>query len=135
MKYKLQIMKKTILLLAITFSSLSIFSQHKISGKIIDEQKQSLPFANIVLYKVGEETKPLGTISNDDGTFILDNINSGKYKLEVSMLGFQSFIEKEFDLNNDKTFHIVLKEETQMLNEVVVKSKRPVINKQQKNLL
>ena len=128
-------MKKTLLSLCIIFSSLSIFSQHKISGKIVDEQNQSLPFANIVLYEVGQEAKPSGTVSNDDGSFILENLNFGKYKLEVSMLGFKSYILKEFELTNDKIVTVVLKEETQTLNEVVVKSKRPVIKQTAEKLI
>ena len=128
-------MKKTILLLAITFSSLSIFSQHKISGKIVDKQRQSLPFANIVLYKVAEEIKPLGAISLDDGSFYFENINSGKYKLEVSMLGFKTQKIEEFDLKSNKIFNITLVEESQLLNEVVVKSKRPVIKQTAEKLV
>ncbi|MDG1038849.1 MAG: TonB-dependent receptor, partial [Polaribacter sp.] len=128
-------MKKTILLLAITFSSLSIFSQHKISGKIVDKQRQSLPFANIVLYKVAEEIKPLGAISLGDGSFYFENINSGKYKLEVSMLGFKTQKIEEFDLKSNKIFNITLVEESQLLNEVVVKSKRPVIKQTAEKLV
>ncbi|WP_405562970.1 outer membrane beta-barrel protein [Polaribacter sp. Asnod6-C07] len=117
------------------FGILTTFSQHKISGKIIDEQNQPLPFANIVLYKTGEEAKPNGTVSNDDGTYIFDKIASGNYKIEISMLGFTTQKIEDFDLNSDKTLNITLKEETQTLNEVVVKSKRPVIKQTAEKLI
>ena len=114
-------MKQTITFLFLILGTLSSFSQYKISGKITDENNQSLPFANIILFKIGEEEKPSGTVSDDNGNFSLENINSGTYKLEISMLGFKSHIIKEFELNVDKVYNVVLIEETQSLNEVVVK--------------
>ena len=50
---------------------LNSFSQHSISGKIIDQQNQSLPFANIVIEEIGNKKKPTGTFSTDDGDYIL----------------------------------------------------------------
>lgn len=128
-------MKQTITFLFLILGTLSSFSQYKISGKITDENNQSLPFANIILFKIGEEEKPLGTVSDDNGSFSLENINSGTYKLEISMLGFKSHIIKEFELNGDKVYNVVLIEETQSLNEVVVKSKRPVIKQTAEKLV
>ncbi|MEE9406764.1 MAG: outer membrane beta-barrel protein [Polaribacter sp.] len=117
------------------FGILSFTAQNTISGKIMDEQNESLPYANIILYKIGDEANPKGTVSNDNGAYTFDNVASGKYKIEVSMLGFQTQKIKEFDLNSNKTFNIILKEETQTLNEVIVKSKRPVIRQTAEKLI
>jgi hypothetical protein len=102
------------------FGILATFSQHTISGKIIDEQNQPLPFANVILYKIGEEANPKGTVSDDQGNYTLENVVSGKYKIEISMLGFETHKIKEFELSSNKTFNITLKEESQTLNEVVI---------------
>ncbi|WP_298781349.1 outer membrane beta-barrel protein [uncultured Polaribacter sp.] len=117
------------------FGILTTFSQHSISGKIIDNQNQPLPFTNIILYKIGNEANPKGTISNDDGEYKIENISSGKYKIEFSMLGFETQKIKEFELNSNKKFNITLKEESQLLNEIVVKSKRPVIKQTAEKLV
>ena len=117
------------------FGISTTYSQYIIKGKIVDEQNQSLPYANIILYKIGSDANPNGTVSNDSGEYILENIPSGKYKIEISMLGFLIEKIKEFDLDSDKTFNITLKEETQTLNEVVVKSKRPVIKQTAEKLI
>ncbi len=114
---------------------LTTFSQHSISGKIVDEQNGSLPFANIVLYKIGEEANPKGTVSNDKGEFTFDKITSGNYKIQFSMLGFKTQNIDEFTLNENKTFNITLKEESQTLNEVVIKSKRPIIRQTAEKLI
>ncbi|PQJ80471.1 outer membrane beta-barrel protein [Polaribacter porphyrae] len=128
-------MKKTITTLLIIFSSLSIFSQYKITGKIIDEQKESLPFANIIVYKTGDEQNPKGAVTDDNGFFSVENLSTGKYKMEISMLGFKTEKIAEFQLNENKTFNITLKEESQTLNEVVIKSKRPVIRQTAEKLI
>ena len=87
------------------FGILTTFSQHKINGKIVDEQNQPLPFANIILYKIGEEANPNGTVSNNDGTYSFEKIVSGKYKIEISMLGFETQKIVEFELNENKIFN------------------------------
>ncbi|MGY8908372.1 MAG: TonB-dependent receptor, partial [Flavobacteriales bacterium] len=114
---------------------LTTFSQHSISGKIVDDQNISLPFANIVLYKIGEEANPKGTVSNDKGEFTFDKITSGNYKMQFSMLGFKTQNIDEFTLNENKTFNITLKEESQTLNEVVIKSKKPIIKQTAEKLI
>ena len=72
-----------------------MLAQHTIRGKIIDDQKQSLPFVNIILYTVNNESNPKGTVSNNSGDYILENITSKKYRIEISMLGFETYKIKE----------------------------------------
>ncbi|QTE21646.1 outer membrane beta-barrel protein [Polaribacter cellanae] len=125
----------TTTLFILFFGILATNAQHSITGKIVDEQNLPLPFANIVLYKIGEEANPKGTVSNDNGTYTFDKIASGKYKIEISMLGFETQKITAFELNSNKTFNITLKEESQTLNEVVIKSKRPVIKQTAEKLI
>lgn len=117
------------------FGISATFSQHEISGKIVDEQNQPIPFANIVLYKTGDKENPKGAVSDDNGLYKLENIILGNYKIEVSVLGFKTQKIEEFKLNSNKTLNINLIEETQTLNEVVVKSKRPVIKQTAEKLI
>ena len=114
---------------------LNSFSQHSISGKISDQQNQSLPFANIVIEKIGNEKTPTGTVSTDNGDYLLENVSSGKYIIEISMLGFETQKIKEIEINSNKRINITLKEESQLLNEIVVKSKRPVIKQTAEKLI
>ena len=128
-------MKTLKIVIAFFFGISSICSQHNISGKIIDENNEPLSYANIILYQVSDLENPKGAISDDKGIFLIENILKGKYSIEVSMLGFKTYSLKEFDLVGDKTFNIILKEETQTLNEVVIKSKRPVIKQTAEKLI
>ncbi len=117
------------------FGISTTFSQHSISGKIIDAQKLALPYANIILYQIAEESNTKGTVSDDYGNFTFKNVASGKYRIEVSMLGFKTQNIKEFQLTESKNFTITLIEETQTLDEVVIKSKRPVIKQTAEKLV
>ena len=117
------------------FGILTTFSQQTISGKIVDDQNLPLPFANVILYKIGDEANPKGTTSDDNGEFVFKKLANDKYKIEVSMLGFETYTIKEFALDTNKTFNITLKEESQTLNEVVIKSKRPVIRQTAEKLI
>ena len=117
------------------FGTSSMFAQHTIRGKIIDDQRQSLPFVNIILYAINNESNPKGTVSNNSGDYILENITSKKYRIEISMLGFETYKIKEFELKSNTIFNITLKEESQILNEIIVKSKRPIIRQTAEKLI
>ena len=125
----------TISIILLFFGISTAFSQYNIQGKVTDQQNQALPFANIVLYTIDSKENPKGATSDDLGEYRLENVESGKYRLEISMLGFETKKIKAFELNSNKTFNITLKEETQTLNEVVVKSKRPVIKQTAEKLV
>ena len=67
MTKKIKTMKSIITSLFVLILGISnSFSQYSISGKISDQQKQSLPFANIVIQKIGSQQNIKGTVSGDN---------------------------------------------------------------------
>ena len=76
-----------------------------------------------------------GVVSDDQGNYLFEDIEKGTYEIEVSVLGFESEKTEVFELNENKTFAFVLEEEVQSLNEVIVKSKRPVIRQTAEKLV
>jgi ferric enterobactin receptor len=95
-------------------------------GKIIDEKSNSVGFASVIILKQEGPKATLftGTNSSDNGEFSLENVPmNGKYKLQVSYLGYEileqnlTFLpgKSEYDLAK-----IVLKEDAQKLSEVTV---------------
>lgn len=111
------------------------YAQYSISGTVTDAQKEALPFVNIILYEKGKESTPKGVVSDDNGSYSFNNLKKGTYKIEVSMLGFTKETIQFFDLTSNKTFNLILKEQNQSLDEVVVKSKRPVIKQTAEKLV
>lgn len=125
----------TTTLFILLLSTFTVFSQHSIQGKVTDKQNESLPYANIVLYKIDSKNNPTGTVSDDNGNYKFENITAGKYSIEISMLGFKTKKIKAFLLNSNKTFNATLDEESQTLDEVIVKAKRPVIRQTAEKLI
>ena len=111
------------------------FGQFNINGKIADNQNLALPYTNVILYKIGNEANPSGTITDENGNYQFKNIKKGNYKITFSSIGFKTEKIKEFELNSNKKFNIILKEESQTLNEVVIKAKRPVIKQTAEKLI
>ncbi len=106
-------MKKisTIILL---FFGITIFSQVKIGGSVVDQQNETIPFANVVF--VGSTT---GTVSDEDGKFYLESDETFT-EIEVSFIGYQT--KKITIKSRDFNLKIVLEEEDNQLEEVVIYS-------------
>ncbi|MEA1897505.1 MAG: carboxypeptidase-like regulatory domain-containing protein, partial [Bacteroidota bacterium] len=90
-------MKKTafilyFLILAV-YNSFSQDITQNITGSVLDNvSNEPLPNANIILKY---SSPPLGTVSNENGQFILKDISVGTISLRISYLGYQSL-----DLDN-----------------------------------
>lgn len=78
------------------FSILNSFCQditQNITGSVLDNvSNEPLPNANIILKN---SFPPIGTVSNENGQFILKNIPVGSISLRISYLGYKSL-----DLDN-----------------------------------
>lgn len=128
-------MKTLTAIFLLLITTLTIHAQHSIEGKIVDSKKNPLPYTNIILYRIDNTKQPKGTISDENGNYSLKNIGEGKYRISVTTLGFKSEKVNEFQLSSNKVFNFTLQEESQTLNEVVVKSKRPVIKQTAEKLV
>jgi len=128
-------MKNSTTSILLLFVITPIIAQSTISGRVTDDFNAPLPFANIVLQQKGNETFVEGVVSDDDGAYVFENIKNGTYSIEVSVLGFKVKKTEEFELTQNKNTDFALEEEAQSLNEVVVKSKRPIIRQTAEKLV
>ncbi len=104
-----------ICLVAITSTAQSI------SGCVIDEQAQPMPFANVVLVNRADSAFIAGTVTKDDGTFsISTDIQDGL--LKVTSVGYTT---KYLDARTGNVGDIQMQPDTKELGEVVVKGERP----------
>ena len=128
-------LKTARIFLLLLIISVNSFGQYAISGKITDEENTPLPFANITLHQENEAGSVIGVVSNFDGYFSFEAVQEGSYHLTISVLGFETKVSDEFFLEEDRNFDFVLIEDIQQLDEVVVKSKRPVIRQTAEKLV
>ncbi|MEQ8422733.1 MAG: carboxypeptidase-like regulatory domain-containing protein, partial [Arenibacter algicola] len=119
-------MTRNILLLVFSLSLSIINAQditQNIKGSVIDNSsKETIPFATITI--IG--TDPIiGTTSDMDGNFILNNVPIGRYDLQISYLGYEPIIVPEVIVTSAKevVLTIALTESAFALSEVVLKPK------------
>ena len=94
--------------------AVSTFSQVKVSGTIIDESNEPIPYANVTF-----KGSIVGTVSDENGKFYLESDNT-YLELEVSFLGFEKKIVSLKARNYDLV--IILQEGGDSLDEVLVYS-------------
>ena len=106
-------MKKTIFLILCILCSLGAMAQKKsITGVVMDASGESIIGASVV--EVGTTN---GVITDISGKFTLMVDPNGKIK--VSYIGYQPQV---LDVKGRNSFNIKLKEDSEMLDEVVVLS-------------
>lgn len=110
---------KSTLTLIIAIFSLSIFvhGQTKISGKIIDENKEPLIGASLFI-----KGTTIGTVTDIDGEFILSSETPTPWVLEASYIGYEP---KTLNLSSGiEDIEIILSNDPYQLNEVVVSANK-----------
>jgi len=124
-------MKRNYFLLAVLlFYSGILFAQNAeytqtIRGKVIDKQSQQpLPGATVVL--LNSDPK-VGTITDFDGEFKLDNVHVGRQGVQISFMGYNPAVISNLNLTSGKetVLNIELEEQAIVTEEIVVKANRP----------
>lgn len=113
-------MKKLIFLSIFILSVSTSFAQMgMVKGKVYDAKtNEPLEFATIQIQGIG-----IGTTSDLDGNFVLTNIKPGFMKLVVNLIGFETTISPEIQVQGNQTtfVDIAVREKAIMVNEVVVR--------------
>ena len=88
-------------------------------GRVIDEKGEPMPFVNVVLLSLPDSAFVQGATTDMDGVFkIMTDVNAGLFK--VTCVGYQTLY-----INASQDLTIQMKEDTQLLGEVVVKGQLP----------
>ena len=112
-------MRLAALLAAVMMSLNTMAKTHDVGGRVTDENGQPMAFVNVVLLSLPDSTFVQGAVTDEQGHFkIVTSTNEGLFK--VSSIGYETQYLKAAD-----GLTIRMKEETQALGEVVVKSQLP----------
>ena len=106
-------MKHTFLFTCILLTFFQGWSQTRISGIVVDEKDNPIPFANVIFLSSSE-----GTTTSENGVFYLKS-DQDQPNVEFSYVGYETLIvplEKGANLD----LQIVLKEMTESLGEVMI---------------
>ncbi len=118
-------MKKLIMLFWLVAVSHILSAQINLSGTT-KEALSGIPLMGATVSLTSDKTgsKPHYTTSDEDGYFYFTNIPEGKYKLQISFIGFETFVKNYDKLPSKGKFgSIYLKEESIELGEVIAQGR------------
>ncbi len=139
---QITIMKSSILS-ALRLLSLSVFvllcfsaslNAMDLSGRVVDQRTgQPIAYTTISLLQT-DSTLVTGAITNDEGEYTLTLVPVGTYILSASFVGYRT-VYQNVTKNAKSVINFSLSEETELLNEVEIKAKKPLIERQMDKLI
>lgn len=102
------------------FCSVQAWAQHDIIGTVKDAKGHSIVGASVIARSQQDTLYYKESVTDQNGLFTITDIQSGKYNLEVSFIGYAKFVQ---ELTLDKPIdigEIILQENTTELKEIVV---------------
>jgi iron complex outermembrane receptor protein len=87
---------------------------YELKGTVVDENKEPLTGASVFLFPIKK-----GAITDFNGDFSIRNLSKGKYTIEISFVGYKSYVDT-IALIGNKTYKFQLKVASLGLQEVVV---------------
>ena len=88
-------------------------------GRVIDEKGEPMPFVNVVLLSLPDSAFIQGAMTDEQGVFkIVTDVNNGLFK--ITSIGYKTLY-----IMAGQNLTIQMEEDTQLLQEVVVKSQLP----------
>ncbi|MES2277202.1 MAG: carboxypeptidase regulatory-like domain-containing protein [Bacteroidota bacterium] len=137
-------MRKLILLCLITLTTSAAFAQNKpatgkVSGKLLDEKAQPLPFATVMLLKAKDSIIVKSSLGSDAGIFLFDQLPENDYLISISHMGYQKYVSPKFTIsaNNPSITlpHISLTPQSKSLQGVTITATKPLIEMQADKLV
>jgi outer membrane receptor protein involved in Fe transport len=102
--------------------SLSVLAQQpantgfKIKGKLIDSvSRQPVEYATISIFPAGSKKPVNGTVSDNKGNFVIDNVPAGSYKLVAEFIGYKA--HTLYNITVDKNHPVAV------VNNIILQSK------------
>jgi hypothetical protein len=124
-------MKNITIPLSIVFLLWSTFviAQSRIEGQLVNPKTGPLPFASLILLNAADSSLVKGEISDANGVFRIENVQSGRYLLIGSLMGYKKSTLSKIELQSQQTLSLgslVLEEVATELNEIVIQANKPV---------
>ena len=114
-------MKKIFTSLALLLTVTLIFAQSgTIKGTVLDQQSE-VPVIGATVQLLNVDP-PIGTVTDLDGYFVLENVPLGRNVMEISYLGYETMALPNVEVSSGKDviLDLTIRESVEQLNEVVV---------------
>ncbi len=96
-----------------------------ITGSIVDQQRNPVPYGNVAVHSAEDSTLVTGGVSDDQGRFIVP-VKLGNYFVKISFLSYEEVTIPNVIISGSTISLgvITLKENSQVLEEVIVKGEK-----------
>ncbi len=103
-----------------------IIAQNTLEGSIKIATNDPLAFASVVLKTSTDKVFVAGTVTDEQGVFVLPKINSGTYILELGMLGYEPKIIENIVVKDQNVVleSTILAESAQTIDEIQVSARK-----------
>lgn len=122
---------KNLILTAFLLFILTGSSLAQLTGKLQDEKRVALAYANVAVLHTSDSTAVTGVVTGAEGDFAVPTPAEGEYLLRLSAIGYRTMFVGPFEViarGMRKDFGVLtLKENAEMLREVTVQTLRPTI--------
>jgi len=106
---------KQLINMMLLFATTLIYSQNSFQRKNIDNStKNETPFVNLYIPNIEK-----GTMSNEDSTFKITDLPSGKFKVIFSMMDYET-LSMEITLPNDTSYNIEMVSSAIEMEDVII---------------
>lgn len=109
-------MKNLLLVLSLCLAFAG-YSQTTIKGTVVDSNSMPVPGANVVI-----DGKPIGTVTDFNGNFVLETSENPPFTLKISSIGYSQATVRV--TSNNQTISVTLEEANTMLDEIVISASR-----------
>ncbi|RYE21285.1 MAG: hypothetical protein EOP42_26095, partial [Sphingobacteriaceae bacterium] len=108
-----------------------------ISGKVLDQKKQAMAGASVILLHLPDSTKTTSQAADINGNFSFSKISNGKYVVKTAMVGFTPAFSAavNFEGSNINLPALILAEQKTRLKEVTVTSNVPQLEQKSDRLV
>lgn len=101
---------------------------YELKGNVVDENNEPLTGASVFLYPIKK-----ATTTDTKGNFIIGDLAKGKYKVEISFIGYKTLIDT-ITINGNNTYNTRLKVTSLSLQEVLVTDNYAETRKKEESL-
>src|SRR6478609_9239444 len=116
-------MKKLAISVVLLWCSSFAIAQSKIEGRLTNSKTEPLPYVSLILFNAADSSFAKGGISDPEGKFFIENVQSGDYVLVGSFVGYKKSVLSKIEIQSKQNLNLgslILEEETTQLNEVTV---------------
>lgn len=129
-------MKRNLLIVFLTLTTLAASAQHLIKGKVIDENSQPVISASILLQQKSDKSILQTGISDTTGIFLLSPKQTLRHQLVITAIGFDAVtVDLPDALPGDTTLLIRLTSQGKDLKQVSIYARAPLIERKTDRIL